>query len=97
MKISNVGYGVIAAVLVIALLFIGFELGKDYAARNFVSEAVASIDPFVYCDIHEGSVEHYGLDPSLMTYDEMQNYATSLYIEMVSYMKTESVGEVPNE
>jgi hypothetical protein len=95
MKIQNWGYAVIAAIMIIACLFIGFEFGKDYAARNFVTEAVASIDPFIYCDIHEGSVEYYRLDPSAMSYEDMQDYASSLYIEMVSYMKT--TGEVANE
>jgi len=97
MKIENWGYAAIAGILIIACLFIGFELGKNYAARNFVTEAVASIDPFVYCDLHWGSVKHYGLDPNTMTYDDMQNYASSLYIEMVSYMINEPKEEVTNE
>lgn len=94
LKWEHLGMAAIVLILITATLFVGFEFGKDYVARNFVTEAVASIDPFIYCDIHEGSVKQFGLDPNQMSYHDMQNYAVSIYVEMVAYYQNNQTREM---
>ena len=71
--------GLLAAV---SILFIGIEVGKMYAIRNIVTEAVSSIDPFTYCSIHDSMVSEHNITEDSLSYDQLQNYAVELYIKM---------------
>jgi hypothetical protein len=85
MKISNYGYLLITVFAIVAFVFIGFELGKHYTARNTVTDAVASIDPFTFCELHQGRVRLLNLSRDDLTYNEMQDYAVDLYIKMAMF------------
>lgn len=75
-KVQKVMLPVIILLIVVSFIFIGFELGKMWSARNVVTQAVASIDPFLYCDIHSD------FNVSRDDIDNMENYAVELYIIM---------------
>jgi hypothetical protein len=85
MKLHNWGYLIITVIAIVAFIFIGFELGKHYSARTAVTDAVASIDPFTYCELHQGRVRLLNLSRDDLTYSDMQDYAVDLYIKMAMF------------
>lgn len=74
--VQRVMLPIIIILVVISFIFIGFELGKHYSARNIVTQAVASIDPFMYCDIH------HSLNVTRADIENLEDYAVELYIIM---------------
>lgn len=76
-KLEKISYPIIILLIAVALVFVGFESGKLWSARNTVTSAVASVDPWIYCGIHDEfnvTQEEVGM--------EIENYAVELYIIM---------------
>lgn len=81
---------VIIILIVVSFVFIGFELGKHYSARNIVTQAVASIDPFVYCSIHDS------FNVTKVEITNLEDYAVQLYI-MMSVESIQDIEDIPEE
>jgi hypothetical protein len=81
MSISGVkiGYIFIGLMIVICLVFIGFELGKVYTARDMIPNTVASIDPFIFCNLHDDIVEENNL--TRLDIVNIEDYAVDLFIK----------------
>jgi len=79
---SKIAFILIGLIIAIAVLFMGVEIGKHYSARNVVTSAVTSIDPFLYCELHEDNIIEGLLLEDFNSIEDMENYASSLYIKM---------------
>lgn len=82
MEIGKIAFVLLGLIIAISMLFMGIEIGKHYSARNVVTSAVASIDPFVYCQLHDFNIEEGLSIDDFDNREDMENYASSLYIEM---------------
>ena len=82
MEMSKVVFAVISVIMIIAFVFVGFELGKMYSARNVVTQAIRDIDPFIFCNLHVDNLIKYNFTRSEFTEEDMENYAQDLYLQM---------------